>query len=89
MIINNREYKLLKNYKDAFNEEVFKESFTEFFEKYDYVVGDIAYGKIRLKGFYDRNNKNVKSYNNYDNVSKYLEDDCAYDCGYYIIKKIK
>ena len=80
-------YEVIKDYKEAFNEEVFRESFTEFFEKYDYIVGDIAYGKLRLKGFYDKNNKNIKSYNDYSNIDKYIKEDCAYDCSYYIVKK--
>lgn len=88
MIINNNKYIVLKDYKDSFNEEVFLESCTDFFYNYDYIVADIAYGKVRLKGFYNSNNKKVRPYNDYKNVKKYLEEDCAYDCGYYIIKKI-
>ena len=51
--INNTNYELIKNYKDAYNEEEFLSKFTDYFYDYDYVVGDIAYGKLRLKGFYD------------------------------------
>ena len=53
MIINNTEYELINNYKDAFNEEEFLSKCTDYFYDYDYIVGDIAYGKLRLKGFYD------------------------------------
>ena len=60
--VNNNKYEIIKNYKDAFNQEEFTNLYTEYFEEYDYVVGDIAYNKLRLKGFYDENNKKVSSY---------------------------
>ena len=57
VIVNDIEYILIKNYRDAFNEEEFKLKCTDYFYDYDYIVGDIAYGKLRLKGFYDSSNK--------------------------------
>lgn len=87
--IEKNKYELIKNFKDAFNEEVFKEYYTEYFEDYDYIVGDIAYGKLRLKGFYDEKNKNVKKINNYKDVDKYLDNNCAKECAHFILKKIK
>ena len=50
-------YKLIENHEDGFNEEEFKNKYTDYFYEYDYVVGDWAYGKLRLKGFYDKKNK--------------------------------
>ena len=52
-------------------------------------MGDIAYNKLRLKGFYESNNKKVKDINNYKNLDNYLKEYCAVDCRYYILKKIK
>ena len=63
--IENYKYELIKNYKDAFNEEEFKEKYTDYFYDYDYIVGDIAYGKLRLKGFCDEKNKKINKINNY------------------------
>lgn len=87
--IDKYKYELIKNYKDGFNEEEFKDRCTDYFYDYDYVVGDIAYGKLRLKGFYDEKNKKVNKINNYKNLDKYLENNCATDCKYFIVKKIK
>ena len=87
--IENQKYELIKDYKNAFDLEDFISHYTEFFENYDYVVGDIAYNKLRLKGFYDEKNKKAKPINNFKNLNKYLEEDCAKDCRYYILKKIK
>lgn len=85
--INNNKYNLIKNYKDAFEEETVLSMFTDYFYDYDYVVGDIAYGKLRLKGFYDENNKKVKAINNYKFLDKYLKNNCAVDCKYFILQK--
>ena len=51
-------------------------------------MGDIAYGKLRLKGFYEENNKKAKNINNYKHLDKYLADDCAVDCRYFVLKKV-
>lgn len=87
--VNNTKYELIKDYKEAFDKEEFLEKCTDYFYDYDYVVGDIAYGKLRLKGFYDEKSKKVNKINNFKNLDKYLEDYCAKDCKYFIVKKIK
>ena len=84
---NDREYELIKNYRDAFDEKEFKEKCTDYFIDYDYIVGDIAYGKLRLKGFYAPTNKKVKTINNYDNLEEYLKNNCANDCRYFVLKR--
>lgn len=86
--VNNTKYELIKNYKDAFDQEEFFLKYTDYFYDYDYIVGDIAYGKLRLKGFYDEKSKKVKKINNFSNVDNYLKKNCAVDCKYYILKKI-
>jgi len=85
--VENKEYELIKNYKDAFNKEEFISKYTDYFYDYDYIVGDIAYGKLRLKGFYDEKNKKVKDMNNFKYVDKYIKNNCAVDCKYFILKK--
>ena len=86
--VNNKKYELIKNYKDAFDKEEFLEKCTDYFYDYDYIVGDIAYGKLRLKGFYDPKSKKVNKINNFKNVEEYLTKYCASDCKHYIVKKI-
>ena len=89
-IINNNSYEIVKNYKDGFDYEEVKSkcSETDYFDSYDYIVGDYAYGKLRLKGFYDDKNPKSNKINKYSLVDKYIEDNCAYGCKYFIAKKI-
>ena len=88
IVVEEREYELIKNYKDAFDKDEFTSKYTDYFYDYDYIVGDIAYGKLRLKGFYDSNNKKVNKINNYKNVDAYLKNYCANDCKHFILKKV-
>ncbi len=87
--VENIKYKIVKNYRDAFNKEEFVNKFTSFFTQYDFIVGDIAYSKLRLKGFNNKDNKNFNKINDSKNIEKYIKENCAYDCRYYILEKIK
>ena len=87
--LENNKYQLIKNYKEAFSEEMMQEKYTDYFAPYDYIVGDIAYNKLRLKGFYQEQNPKVQSLNNYKNLDHYLKNNCAVDCKYFILKKIE
>ena len=87
--INNRKYQVLKNYKEAINVEELAEKITEYFDDFDYIVGDIAYNKLRLKGFNSKTNKNFKPYNDVDKVEEYIANNCAYGCRWFMISEIK
>ena len=62
------EYEVVENFKEALDKEVLTEKYTEFFQDYDYVVGDWAYGKLRLKGFCEKDNKLYKAFNDKDEI---------------------
>ena len=87
--INNQKYEVLKNYKDALNIEELTEKLTDYFSDYDYVVGDIAYNKLRLKGFNDKTNKNYKPLNDIAKLDDYINNYCAYGCKWFLIKAIR
>lgn len=87
MIINDIKYELIKNEREGFDLEETKSKLTNYFYSYDYVVGDWAYGKLRLKGFYDEKNKECKNINNIKYVDKYIKENCAYNCKHFILKK--
>ena len=83
-----QEYKLIKNNKDCFNLEEIEEKITDYFKDYDYIVGDYAYSKLRLKGFTKKVNKLNRDINDFENVDKYIKENCAYGCKYFILEKI-
>ena len=88
IIIDKYQYEIIKDYKNGYNKEEFLSKCTDYFYDYDYVVGDWAYGKVRLKGFYDKKNKKCKEINNFDNLDKYIKENCAFDFAYFVAKKI-
>lgn len=85
--INGVKYEVIEENRDAIDVDAIKDKLTEFYDEYDYVVGDWAYGKLRLKGFNDKTNKNFNKINDAAGIKSYIEDHCAYGCKYFIIKK--
>ena len=84
--INEKEYELIENYKEGFDLESTQEKMTDYFDGYDYIVGDWAYGKLRLKGFYESGNKKAKKMNDIATLSDYIENKCAYGCKWFQLK---
>jgi len=87
--IKDRKYKVVENKKNGIIKEEIEEKYTDYFNSYDYLVGDWAYGKLRLKGFYEKNNPNCKKINNIEYIEEYLKNYCAYECAYFILKQEK
>lgn len=87
--IDNIKYELIENYKDGFELETVKEKYTDYFEPYDYIVGDWSYGKIRLKGFCDKTNKMCNRTNDIKFKEDYIKNLCSYECRYFVLKKCK
>ena len=88
IILDNIEYTLEKNYKDGFDLEELTNRYTDYFIDYDYILGDWAYNKLRLKGFCKKENKLFNEINDYNEIDKYIKENCAYECRYFIIKKV-
>ena len=65
---NNIEYELIEDYKNGFEKESVEEKMTEYFEPFDYILGDWSYGKLRLKGFCDKANKIHREINDIKNI---------------------
>lgn len=89
LIINDRKYNLIKDYKNGFSLDAVSEKITEYFYMYDYIVGDWSYGKLRLKGFCQKENKNYRKTNDYDGVEDYIKNYCAFDCKYFILENLE
>jgi len=84
--INDKDYEVIKDYKNGFDQTELENKITEYFNEYDYILGDWSYGKLRLKGFCDKTNKNFKSINDFEKIDDYIKNNCAYECSYVILK---
>lgn len=85
--LSKNSYEIIKDYKNGYNKDEFINKITEYFDDFDYIVGDWAYGKLRLKGFYENTNKNCKDYNDINTLETYIKENCAFDCAYFVAKK--
>lgn len=78
-------YEVIKNIRDAYNEDKFNEAYLEeYFDSYEYIVGDIASEKLRLKGF----SQNPNNPNYFKKIPDYLTESCAYKGAYFILRRI-
>ena len=87
--VEDKTYELIEDNGNCFLLEEFKEKYTDYFYDYDYIVGDYAYNKLRLKGFCDKNNKKWNKINDFNDKNRYLEEQCAYKCHYFVLKRVK
>ena len=67
IVLENNNYELIKNYKDAFNYDEISNLYTDYFYSYDYILGDYAYNKLRLKGFCKKENPIFNDINDLSN----------------------
>ena len=77
----------MKNEKDGIDKEELEKKLTDYFDSFDYIVGDWAYGKLRLKGFNSKTNPKFKDINDIDHVDNYLKLYCAPECRYFILSR--
>ena len=89
ILLDNQEWELIENYKDGFEEDALREKYTDYFENYDYIIGDWSYGKLRLKGFCKKINKMCNRNNDIKFKDEYIKELCSYDCRYFVVAKIK
>ena len=88
-VFNDINYVVLKDDFNIFDYDELKEMVTSYFNDFDYIFGDMAYNKIRLKGLCDKKNKNYKDFNAIENLDSYIKDYCAYGCKWFVLKKMQ
>ena len=84
-----KNYEIIENIKEGFQEKVLKERYSDILSKYDYIVGDWGYEQLRLKGFYDDRNTKAAIDSKISALEDYLYEYCNFGCAYFVIKKVK
>lgn len=82
-------YEIHSSNMEEFPLEEVSSYFTDYFSKFDYVLGDYAYHKLRLKGFYDSKSKKATKINDIAFYEEYLKLYCADGCAYFLLKKMQ
>ncbi len=91
IIIKGQAYELIRNVRQGWNPEVFRQRYSDILNKYDYIVGDWGYSQLRLRGFYDDNNKRAKAAfdTKISTLDEYIYEYCNFGCAYFVLKKVK
>lgn len=85
---SNVEYKLIENHREAFDLELMEGRYTDYLLKYDYIVGDMSYQKLRLRGFYDDHRRGVPIDMKISNLEDYLVEYCSFGCQYFVFERV-
>ncbi|GAF07993.1 YutD family protein [Paenibacillus pini] len=87
ILIGGKNYEVLKDYRDAWNPEAFRERYSEVLERYDYIIGDWGYSQLRLKGFYRDNHPKANKDTAISSMVDYINEYCNFGCAYFILQK--
>ena len=82
------EFKLIDNHQDAFDMEMMENRYTDYLLKYDYIVGDISYEKLRLRGFYEDHRKGVPIDMKISHLEDYLVEYCSFGSPYFVFERV-
>lgn len=85
--IKNQVYQLVTNYRDGFNLEAFEQRYQDYFDKFDFIVGDWGYEQLRLRGFYQVNQRKVPRDQTINFLDDYLKEYCNFGCQYFVVAK--
>lgn len=87
--INGREYEVIENINKCIDIEELEGKITDYFDDFDYIFGDYAYEKVRLKGFNDSKSKRANKINNIDILESYKRNFCGYGARTFLIKRVR
>lgn len=85
--IKNQIYQIVTNYREGFELEAFEQRYQDFFDKFDFIVGDWGYEQLRLRGFYQVNQRKVPRDQTINFLDDYLKEYCNFGCQYFVIAK--
>lgn len=87
--INGDQYEIVKDYREAFDVRRLSERFSPILDKYDYIVADWGFEQLRLKGFYDNQNRKVPQDKKISQLEDYLYEYCNFGAPYFVLKRLE
>ncbi|WEV60457.1 YutD family protein [Streptococcaceae bacterium ESL0729] len=89
ILIGDKVFRLVYNYKEAYDSEKLAQRFSDILTKYDYILGDWGHEQLRLKGFYSSSRKKIPDEQKILAAQDYLDEYCNYGCAFFIIKRLR
>lgn len=87
LLIKEEPYQLVLNYREGFDLLAFENRYQEYFEKFDFIVGDWGFEQLRLRGFYQIGQAKVPKDQTIDFLADYLNEYCNFGCRYFVLAK--
>ncbi len=87
--IGGKTYELIRNHKNGWNAEAFRERYSEVLDRYDFIVGDWGYNQLRLKGFYYPHRSRITKDSDITALEDYLNEYCNFGCAYFVLERKK
>lgn len=85
--IKSQSYQVAINYREGFQLDAFKHRYQDYFEKFDFIVGDWASDMLRLRGFYQIGTRKVPRDQQIDFLDDYLKEYCNFGAAYFVLAK--
>lgn len=80
-------YHVATDYREGFEFSAFEARYQEYFERFDFIVGDWGFEQLRLRGFYQINRRKVPREQIIDFLDDYLKEYCNFGCRYFVLAK--
>lgn len=85
--IGGKNYEVLRDHKNGWNPEAFRDRYSEVLDRYDYIIGDWGYNQLRLKGFYREGHPKANKDTSIVILSDYINEYCNFGCAYFVLQK--
>ncbi len=89
ILAGGKNYEILKDHKDGWNPEAFRDRYSDVLERYDYIIGDWGYSQLRLKGFYRDNHPKATKETAISSMVDYINEYCNFGCAYFVLQKTR
>lgn len=86
---NDKVYRVVRDHKNGWNLEAFRERYSEVLDRYDYIVGDWGYNQLRLKGFFREGSPKATKDTSIAHLQDYLQEYCNFGCAYFVLERVK
>lgn len=87
--VRGNRYEVIESGQNGWDEEQFKQRYSDILHKYDYIVGDWSYNQLRLRGFFEDTHPKARVDSKISALSEYIYEYCNFGCAYFVLKKIK
>lgn len=87
IMVNNHTYQLVYDYRAGFDPERFGQRYETILNKYDYIVGDWGFEQLRLRGFYQSQNRTANRDQIITTLEDYINDFCNFGCAFFVLQR--